>query len=264
MSSSLTTLILMLTGPNYTSWAPIIQSFLMSQGQWKVMDPPPTAVEVTPATDTKEAEISNQEEVTTWWDLNTKALRNICLHLHHTISYNQRNAKTAAQFWETLEANYGQPGLASIYLELKMAFETPIPANSDPSLALEKITSHFGKLSEAGSAVTVSSHLQALILMAKLPPTFDSLAQIMCQTDKIMNLDLEKVKRAIIVAWDQRNNGGGQLPRPQKNANAISGVQRGPRDTPFNQQQQYDSRGGRGEHRPRGRRGGQNKCGQQQ
>ena len=154
--------------------------------------------------------------------------------------------------------------MASIYLELKVAFDTPIPANSDPSLALEKITSHFGKLSEAGSVVTLSTHLQALIVMAKLPPTFESLAQIMCQTDKITNLDLEKVKRAIIVAWDQRNNSGGQAPRPQKNANAISGVQRGPRDTPFNQQQQYDSHGGRGGCRPRGRRGGQNKCSQQQ
>ena len=87
---------------------------------------------------------------------------------------------------------------------------------------------------------------------------------IMCQTDKITDLDLEKVKRAIGVSWDQRNNGAGGAGRPQKNANAISGVQCGPRDTPFNQQQQYDSRGGRGGHRPRGRRGGQNKRGQQQ
>ena len=171
MSSSLTTLVLVLSGPNYTSWAPMMQCFLMSQGQWKViMNPPPTAVEVSPATDTKEAEISNQEEITTWWDLNTKALRNIHLHLHHTIQYNQRNAKTAAQLWETLEANYGQPGMASIYLELKAAFDTPIPANSDLSLTLEKITSHFGKLSEAGSVVTLSTHLQALIVMANFPP----------------------------------------------------------------------------------------------
>ena len=254
MSTSLTTLVPVLNGPNYTSWVPMMQSFLMSQGQWKVIThPPPKAVETSPATDTKEAEISNQEEITAWWDINTKALGNLRLCLHHTIQYNQCNAMTAARLWETLEENYGKPGMASIYLELKAVFDTPIPANSDPSLALEKITSHFGKLSEAGSSVTLSNHLQALILMAKLPPTFDSLAQIMCQTDKITNLDLEKVKRAIIVSWDQRNNSGGRAAHPQKSANAISGVQRGPRDTPFNQQQQYDSHGGRGGRRPRGR-----------
>ena len=60
--------------------------------------------------------------------------------------------------------------------------------------------------------------------------------------EKITDLDLEKVKRAIGVSWDQRNNRAGGVARPQKNANAISGVQHGPRDTPFNQQQQYDSR----------------------
>ena len=41
-------------------------------------------------------------------------------------------------------------------------------------------------------------------------------------------------------------------------------MQRGPRDTPFNQQQQYDSCGGRGGCCPRGRQGGQSKRGQQQ
>ena len=92
----------------------------------------------------------------------------------------------------------------------------------------------------------LSPHLQAIIIMAKLPPAFDSLVKIMCQTDKIKDLDLEKVKRAINISSDQRNNGGGQAGHPQKNANAISGVQHSPRDTLFNQQQQYNLCGGRG------------------
>ena len=267
MSSSLTTLVPVLNGPNYTSWAPIMQSFLMSQGQWKViMNPPPKAIYkkadgtselLTKEEELKKAqesgEVSNQQDIIDWWDLNAKALGNIRLRLHHTIQYNQRDAITAAQLWETLEEKYGKPGMASIYLELKLAFDTPIPANSDPSLALEKTTSHFGKLQEAESEVTISNHLQALIVMAKLPSAYDSLAQIMCQIDKVSDLSLDKVIKAIGVSWDQRNNGGGQAPRPQKNANAISGVQRGPRDTPFNQQQQYNLRGGRGGRRPRGR-----------
>ena len=86
MSTSLTTLVPMLNSPNYTSWAPIMQSFLMSQGQWKVlMNPPPKAVEESPATDTKEAVITNQQDISDWWDLNATALGNLCLHLHHTI-----------------------------------------------------------------------------------------------------------------------------------------------------------------------------------
>ena len=210
------------------------------------MNPPPKAVEESPATDTKEAVLSNHQDILDWWDLNAKALGNLHLRLHHTIQYNQCNCSTTAQLWETLETKYGNPGMASIYLELKSVFDMPIPANSDPTLTLEKITSHFGKLQEAGSVVTLSPHLQALIIMAKLPSTYDSLAQIMCQTDKITNLNLDKVARAISISWDQRNNGAGRAGHPQKNANTISGVQHGPRDTPFNQQQQYDLCGGRG------------------
>src|SRR6202000_2621056 len=116
--------------------------------------------EQSPATDTKEAVYSNQEEITTWSDLNIKALGNIRLRLHHTIAYNQRNAKTAAELWGTLEENYGHPGFASYCLDLKAAFDTPIPADANPSLALEKITSHFGKLAEGGREVTLSPHLQ--------------------------------------------------------------------------------------------------------
>ena len=133
VSTSLTTLVPVLQGPNYTSWVPMMQSFLMSQGQWRVItNPPPKAIETSPATNTKEAEISNQDDINTWWELNTKALGNMRLHLHHTIQYNQHDYVTTAQLWETLEANYGKPGVASIYLELKSAFDMPIPAESDP------------------------------------------------------------------------------------------------------------------------------------
>ena len=160
------------------------------------------AVEKAPAEEGKVAAVTNKQDILDWWDLNA-----ICLH--HTIQYNQHNLTTAAGLWETLELKYGKQGMASIYLELKSAFDTPIPANSGPSLALEKITPHSGKLQEAGEVVSLSSHLQALIIMAKLPPAYDSLAQIMCQTDKITDLNLEKVIRAIGISWDQRNNGAG-------------------------------------------------------
>src|ERR1700743_3078789 len=251
MSTSLTTPVPVLTATNYTSWAPIMQSFLMSQGQWKViMLPPPKAIykkaeeasalpfgepdEEETRRDLEAREVTNQQDILDWWDLNAKALGNLRLRLHHTIQYNQRNAKTAAQLWETLEDKYGKPGMASIYLELKSAFDTPIPAYADPALALEKITSHFGKLKEAGSELSLSDHLQALIIMAKLPSSYDSLAQIMCQIDNIKDLSLDKVVKAIGVSWDQRNNGASRAQRPQKNANAIYVAQRGPSDTPFN------------------------------
>ena len=110
MSTSLTTLVPVLNGTNYTSWAPIMQSFLMSQGQWKVIvNPPPKAIYkkadgsselLTNEEELKKAmttgDVTNQQDILDWWDLNAKALGNIHLRLHHTIQYNQRDAITAA------------------------------------------------------------------------------------------------------------------------------------------------------------------------
>ena len=90
------------------------------------MNPPPKAVEESLA-DGREAVITNQQDSSDWWDLNAKALGNLRLRLHHTIQYNQRDCTTTAQLWETLEVKYSKPGMASIYLELKLAFNTPIP-----------------------------------------------------------------------------------------------------------------------------------------
>ena len=88
MSTSLTTLVPVLNGANYTSWAPIMQSFLMSQGQWKViMNPPPKALHkkaegtLELLTDEEEmrkaletGEVTNQQDILDWWDLNAKPL----------------------------------------------------------------------------------------------------------------------------------------------------------------------------------------------
>ena len=40
MSSSLTTLVPVLSGPNYQVWSTAMKSFLMSQGQWRVLSRP--------------------------------------------------------------------------------------------------------------------------------------------------------------------------------------------------------------------------------
>ena len=260
MSSALTNLVPVLKGPNYKTWFPLMQSFLMSQGQWRVTcKPPPTLIPAKPATETEEAVTGNQDDVDEWFNLNSKALGNIRLRLHHTIQYKHCAIKAAGKMLDKVETEYGKPGLISIYLELKGTFDTQIPANSNPTLALDKIISHFGRMAEAGTKVTVPDELQALIILAKMPSSMSMLTQMVSQQDKIDDLKLENVRRSIISSWEQTSR-----QRPQRNANAISGVQRGPRDTPFNQQQQYNSRGGRGGCRSRGQRGGQNKHGQQQ
>ena len=128
MSSSLTTLVPILTGPNYQVWAPAMKSFLMSQGQWRVLSRP-CPYNITRDKDgneLKESELpnqdkinENQEKIEDWEDDNSKAVGNITLRLSPTIQGNYTNPSMeyAGTLWVALEKSYGKPGVIVTYLE---------------------------------------------------------------------------------------------------------------------------------------------------
>lgn len=227
-------LVPLLTGPNYQSWAPLMNSLLLSQGQWLVItkDSPSVGMK----TETLEEGgpsitiVTNQDEVDKWEESNAKAVGNIRLCLHHSIHYKYQSINSARDIWEGLKEEYGNPGISGIYIEFKSAMDTTIPANSDPSLTIDKILAHFGRLEEA--KVGLPPHIKVMILMAKIPSSMESLAQMFCQADDISKLDTGKVKRAIILSWEQRMGKGNR-----NQANKISAIKRGPQEPEFAQQQ---------------------------
>ena len=76
-------LVPLLTGPNYQSWAPLMNSFLLSQGQWLVITKECPSVGT--KTETLEESgpsitvVTNQDEVNKWEESNAKAVGNIRL-----------------------------------------------------------------------------------------------------------------------------------------------------------------------------------------
>ena len=88
MSSSLTTLIPVLSGPNYQVWSTAMKSFLMSQGQWRVLSRPcPRDISVDKNGNPLESDKMpkdedlevNREKIEDWEDSNQKAVGNIML-----------------------------------------------------------------------------------------------------------------------------------------------------------------------------------------
>ena len=79
-----------------------------------------------------------------------------------------------------------------------------------------------------------------MIVMVKLPPSMDSIAQVMCQEEKIQALDLSKIRCATALVWEQRQG----KKAPPRNANKLSAVKRGPNKPPFKQQQGDGQQGG--------------------
>jgi len=225
-----------LTGPNYQQWAPTMTSFLLSQGQWEVIDElAPSPIAYRAATDDLPEVEGNEDKCEKWKKTSYKAVGNIRLHLDPNIQYKYRTEMDPEKLWTAPKKDYGKVRVTSIYLEFKKVLKLRIPDNSDPTPALDKIVSHFGRLSEV--EVELPEHLQALITMAKIPPYGEYLTQIMCQEGDINKITMESVRRPMILAWQQKNSKRPQNPN-QNQAKKISAVKRGPNEPSFQQQQQ--------------------------
>jgi len=240
---------------NWQAWRPMMMNYLLSQGQWKVITnkfPAPDYESTTTVTKTDSegthtetvADTSkpakNQSEIDSWFDINDRALGNIMLRLHPTIATtvlnllqktieenDDINTMFASVAWEYLDATYGKPGIAATYKELKATMGIVIPGNADPTLAIDTILIGFTRM--AASKCAVPPHLQAMILVSKLPYQMSALVQSICQTDNIEDLKTDDIKRKAILAWEQRGPTQTQNNRPFQQPQAakkISAVQR--------------------------------------
>ena len=222
---------------NWQAWKPMIMNYLLSQGQWKVIlnrfpapDYKTKTVRVkegkTETTQDTSKPPKNRSEIDSWFDINDKALGNIMLRLHPTITTTVLNLlqKTmednpdintmfASLAWEYLEKTYGKPRIAATYKELEATMDVVIPGNTDPTLAIDTILIGFTRM--AASKCAVPPHLQAMILVSKLPYQMSVLVQSICQTDDIEDLKTDDIKRKAILAWEQRSPIQNNNNRPQ-------------------------------------------------
>ena len=154
MSSSLTTLVPVLSGPNYQAWSVAMKSFLMLQGQWHVLSQKCLAditvdsrgVALTGENAPLDEDVAtNKEKIEDWEDDNQKAVGNIMLRLAPQIQGNlmSETMDGAGLLWDHLEKQYGKPGIIATYLEFKAAMDIKISDNEDPTTAIDKMTAHF-------------------------------------------------------------------------------------------------------------------------
>ena len=147
---------------------------------------------------------------------------------------------TAKQIWDLLKESYGQPSVGSAHTELKKLLATTIPSNSHPAPALRSIAANFAYLKEAGFEISLP--VQTMILVAKLPPSMEVVAQLINQTKPadIKTLKPDKIIAAATLAFEQRSQcstaGSGHQ------VNKLSTVKRKQADPKFAQQQQQAPR----------------------
>ena len=101
--------------------------------------------------------------------------------------------------------------------------------------------SHFAYLKDAGFAFP--ANVQVMIILCKLPPTMDVVAQILSQTlpSKIKTLKPDGIVKVATLSFEQKGasrGAGGKAPQ----ANKLSAVKRKQADPKFAQQQQQPQR----------------------
>ena len=46
-----------------------------------------------------------------------------------------------------------------------------------------------------------------MLIMTKLPSSFDGLAQLFCQKENVKTLDIADMRKTIVLTWEQRKGG---------------------------------------------------------
>ena len=290
MSSQLTSLVPILDGTNYQQWSSAMSSYLMAQGQWKCVksgasDPSPPTKVVETEIETEKGKKKKTETVWDWqdetylkakaeWDEDAeKALGNICLRIHFSISAQFAAMDVPNKLWAKLKENYGSPGLHHAFIEFKQMIDTPIPNGQNPNPACDKIMAHFANLEVM--KWEIPPNICTMILLSKIPKSLESVVQMFLQVitqklEKGEETSPTKVVQAIRQGWETATRSGSSG-KNQQQANKLSTVKLVGNQPPSfqqqqqqpNQQQQRGQGGGRGKGARRGKRG-QGKNPQQQ
>ena len=240
MSSQLTNLVPVFDGTNYQQWVAAMQSFLMSQEQWKCVKPGadvPDEVKV-------EDSVMNAAEIASWLEDAEKAMGNICLCLHHTIGYQFNSEESPAALWQTLKKKYGAPGMPTAFKEFKGIMDTIIPNNSDPNPAIDKILAHHAHLTTM--KWVISSKVLAMLVLSKAPQSMEAVVQMVTQVseDPLTNeaFDLEQVVKALRMSWETSGRAGtSRSNQPQVNKlSAVKPVGNQPPQFQYQQQQRRE------------------------
>ena len=175
------------------------------------------------------------DEHETWDKHNEKVLSNITIS--PSIQVAIAHLTTVKEVWDHLKENYGMPSIGSAYAKLSQLLSTTIPTGSHPTPTITKMLSHFAYLKDAG--FEFPANVQAMIILCKLPPTMEVVAQILSQTSpsEIKTMKPDGIIKAATLSFEQEGASQGSSGKgPQ--ANKLSAVKHKQADLKFTQQQQ--------------------------
>ena len=221
-----------LTGANYVLWKLAMKAYLQSTGHTWVMEiakPDPIDFKST------DAQIAYYIG---WTKANDSIVRSVNMHLSDALCQHFESKVLAAELLKALDEEFATVGIAAAYVLFKELLDLHIPDSSHPSPAFSKVETLFTQLKAAG--YEFNEKCQAMMLLAKLPPSMDVVAQMFTQakdtSSKPKDPSIAEISKAAVLSWDQRHltRKGKQLVQ----ANKISAIKHKGQQNPSFQQQQ--------------------------
>ena len=159
-----------LTGANYVSWRPAIKAFLQSTGHTWVM-------EITKP-DSIDSESTNAQvaHYIGWTKAKDSIIGSVNMHLSDALRQCFESKVLAVELLKALDEEFATVGIAAANALFKELPNLHIPNLSHPSPAFSKAEILFMWLKAAG--YEFNEKCQAMMLLAKLPPSMDVIAQM--------------------------------------------------------------------------------------
>ena len=162
-----------LTGVNYVSWRLAMKAFLQSTGHTWVMElAKPDPID-SKSTDAQVAHYIG------WTKANNSIVRSVNIHLSDALCQHFEGKALAVELLKALDEEFSTVGIAAAYALFKELLDLHIPDSSHPSPAFSKVETLFARLKAAG--YEFNDKCQAMMLLAKLLPSMDVIAQMFTQ-----------------------------------------------------------------------------------
>ena len=229
--------ILVLTGTNYVLWRLAMKAYLQSTDHMWVMEiAKPDPID-SKSTDAQVAHYIG------WTKANDSIIRSVNMHLSDALCQCFEGKALAVELLKAFDEEFSTVGIAAAYALFKELLDLCIPDLSHLSPAFSKAETLFVHLKAAG--YEFKNKCQAMILLAKLLPSMDIVAQMFMQakdtSGKPKDPSVAEISKAAVLSWDQHH-----LTRKGKQsaqANKISAIKHKGQQNPSFQQQQKQLQG---------------------
>ena len=210
--------ILVLTSMNYMSWKPAMKAYLQSTGNTWVMEiakPDPI--------DSKSTNAQVAHYIG-WTKANDSIVGSVNMHLLDPLRQRFEGKALAVELLKALDEEFSTVGIAVAYALFKKLLDLHIPDLSHPSPAFIKAETLFVCLKAAG--YKFNDKCQAIMLLAKLLPSMDVVAQMFTQakdtSGKPKDPSIAEISKAAVLSWDQHHlTGKGKQSAQENKISAI-------------------------------------------